>query len=130
MRIAKHARRAARQLFRSCLVGAVPDEGRVRETVQALAQQRPRAYLQILSHFHHLLKLDAQCRTARVESPVPLSPAQRAGVTANLKTLYGAGLSFTFAENPALLGGLRIKVGSDVYDGTIRGRLARLAASL
>jgi len=39
---------------------------------------------------------------------------------------YGAGLNVTFAQNPALIGGMRVKVGSDVYDGSVSGRLAAL----
>jgi F-type H+-transporting ATPase subunit delta len=47
-------------------------------------------------------------------------------VKATLTKRYGAGLSFTFAQNSALIGGMRIKVGSDVYDGSIQSRLAQL----
>jgi F-type H+-transporting ATPase subunit delta len=47
----------------------------------------------------------------------------------NLAKAYGAGLSISFAENPALIGGLRIKVGSDVYDGTVQGKLHAIEQS-
>jgi F-type H+-transporting ATPase subunit delta len=50
-------------------------------------------------------------------------------IQANLTRLYGAGLNFSFAQNTALIGGLRIKVGSDVYDGSVQARLAALAES-
>ena len=39
------------------------------------------------------------------------------------------GLNISFAQNPALLGGLRIKVGSDVYDGSVQARLEDLEES-
>ena len=48
---------------------------------------------------------------------------------ANLTRKYGAGLNIAFAQNPALLGGLRIKVGSDVFDNSIQARLDALAES-
>ena len=38
----------------------------------------------------------------------------------------GIALNLSFGENPALIGGLRIKVGSDVYDGSVQARLAAL----
>ena len=41
-------------------------------------------------------------------------------------TIAFAGL---FAQNPALIGGMRIKVGSDVYDGSVQARLAALQES-
>ena len=55
---------------------------------------------------------------------------EQSGVKAALAKRYGAGLNFTFAQNPALIGGMRIKVGSDVFDGSIQSRLAQLAGSL
>jgi F-type H+-transporting ATPase subunit delta len=42
---------------------------------------------------------------------------------------YGPGLAFTFTQKPALIGGVRIQVGGDVYDGTVQGRLAALQQS-
>jgi F-type H+-transporting ATPase subunit delta len=46
-----------------------------------------------------------------------------------LNQIYGQGLNISFAQNPALLGGLRIKVGSDVYDGSVQSRLENLVES-
>jgi F-type H+-transporting ATPase subunit delta len=51
-------------------------------------------------------------------------------VRANLTRLYGAGLDTSFAENPALIAGMRIRVGSDVFDGSVRARLATIDAGL
>ena len=45
---------------------------------------------------------------------------------ADLTRHYGAGLTFALRENPALLGGVRIQVGGDVYNGSVQGRLAAL----
>jgi F-type H+-transporting ATPase subunit delta len=53
----------------------------------------------------------------------------QAGIQTQLTPLYGAGLNINFVHNPALIGGLRVKVASDVYDGSIQGRLNQLAAS-
>jgi len=50
-------------------------------------------------------------------------------VKAHLAQRYGAGLDVGFAVNPALIGGLRVKVGSDVFDGSVMGRLASLEES-
>jgi F-type H+-transporting ATPase subunit delta len=44
----------------------------------------------------------------------------------DLNRKYGAGLNIAFTQNPALLGGLRVQVGSDVYDGSVRARLDAL----
>jgi F-type H+-transporting ATPase subunit delta len=129
MKISKQARRDAKQLFRSCVSNGMLDENRVRQAVSAVIAQKPRGYAAILSQLERLVKLDVFRRTARVESSALLSPEQQAGLRANLGAKYGPGLDLTFAQNPALLGGLRIQVGSDVYDGSVRARLEELRES-
>lgn len=129
MKISKQARREGKELFRDCMVNGVLDENRVRNVVGKVAQLKPRGYVEILSHFQRLVKLEVERRTARVESAVPLTPEGQAEVTKKLGNLYGAGLNISFAQNPSLLGGLRIKVGSDVYDGSVQARLEGLAES-
>ena len=129
MKISKQARRDAKELFRSSIVNGVLDENRVREVVGKVAQAKPRGYVEILSHFQRLVKLEVERRTAKVESAVPLSPDIQAEVTNKLGKIYGQGLNISFAQNPALLGGLRIKVGSDVYDGSVQARLEDLVES-
>lgn len=129
MKISKQARRDAKQLFNVCKVSGVLDDARVRKTVSVVIAQKPRGYVGILSHFQRLVKLDIERRTARVESAVALSGALQESVKANLGKRYGAGLSISFAVNPALIGGLRVKVGSDVYDGSVKARLTELEAS-
>src|SRR5579859_7922173 len=126
MKISKQARRDAKQLFRSCVNNSLLDENRVRQAVQAVITQKPRGYVAILSQLQRLVKLDLERRTARVESPAALSPEQRTAVEGSLAWKYGTGLNISFAENPALIGGLRIQVGSDVYDGSVRARLENL----
>jgi F-type H+-transporting ATPase subunit delta len=49
---------------------------------------------------------------------------------ANLKKKYGSDLTTDFVVNPQLLGGMRIRVGSDVWDGSVRNRLERLQQQL
>lgn len=129
MKITKQARRDAKRLFLSCRVNGVLDDARVRQALQGVAAQKPRGYMGILGHFRRLVKLDLDRRTARVESALALTPAQQSAVQANLTARYGAGLTFVFAQNPVLLGGMRVKVGSDVFDGTVQSRLDALAES-
>jgi F-type H+-transporting ATPase subunit delta len=129
MKISKQARRDARQLFTSCKVNSLLDENRVRQAVGAVIARKPRGYVAILSHFHRLVKLDLDRRTARIESAVAVSEALKSSVTANLARRYGTGLDISFGVNPELIGGLRVKVGSDVFDGSVKARLAELEAS-
>jgi len=129
MKISKLAQREARQLFRTCRVNGLLDEGRVRQTVALLVEKKPRGYVEILSRLHRLVKLDLDQRAATVESAVPLSAGLQAQVAARLKNIYGDGLNLAFAQNASLIGGLRIQVGSDLFDGSVKMRLDRLAGS-
>ena len=129
MKISKHARREAKELFRCCLVDGLVDESRVRQVLQRVVASKPRGYLAILSRFQRLVKLDLERRTARVESAAPLAADLQNSVQASLGRVYGPGLNLTFAQDPSLIGGMRIKVGSDVYDGSIRARLRALQES-
>jgi F-type H+-transporting ATPase subunit delta len=125
----KQSRRDAKQLFRLCLVNGRVDEGRVRQVVQSVLQSRRRGYLALLGYFQRLLKLDHAQHTAEIESAVPLPTALRAQVQAGLEGVYGPGIRALFVHNPALIGGLRIQVASDVYDGSVRSGLAALEKS-
>jgi len=127
MKISKQARRDAKALFQGCLTNGVLDEGKVRTVVQKVLAAKPRGYMGMLQHFQRLVKLDIDRRTALIESALPLSSAQQTDLTSMLSRRYGQGLQLSFSHNPSLLGGVRIKVGSDVIDGTIHGRLNRLA---
>jgi F-type H+-transporting ATPase subunit delta len=129
MKISKQARREAKQLLRCCLVSGSLDENRARQAVRQVIAGKPRGYFAILSHFERLLKLDLERRTARIESAVPLDLGLQSSVQASLSRVYGPGLNTTFAHNPSLIGGMRIKVGSDVYDGSIQARLTALQES-
>jgi len=126
MKISKQARREAKGLFRACLVNGLLDENRARLAVQMLVTSKPRGYIGILAQFERLVKLDQERRTAKVESAMPLAPELQTRVRNSLTRLHGQGLSFLFRVDPGLIGGLRIQVGSDVYDGSVSGRLHQL----
>lgn len=129
MKISKIARRDAKQLFRACQVDGLLDEDRVRRAAAALVEKKPRGYAAILDHLHRLVHLDVASRTARIQSAVALDEAAQRAVRQNLAGRYGNGIQVVFEVNPGLLGGLRIQVGSDVFDGSVRSRLNRLQES-
>ena len=129
MKISKLARREAKAIFRACVVNGLLDDNRARQAVSKVLQAKPRDYLAILMQFQRLVKLEIERRSARIETAVPLAPDVRGNVQSALTRAYGAGLNFSFAENPGLIGGMKIQVGSDVYDGSVRGRLTALEES-
>src|SRR5688572_20557668 len=120
MKMTKQSRREAKQIFRSAFVNGSLDENRVRQIVSLLIEKKPRGFLAIITHLQRLIKLEQDRKKALIESAAPLPGETKTKVQGQLTALYGTGLNFIFSENPALIGGLRIKVGSDVYDGSVQ----------
>ena len=127
MKGTKQSRRLAKQLFKSCQVDDRLDANRVRKAVRLLIEQKPRGYFGILQNLQRLVKLDEASRSARVESAVALGQAQQQDVRNSLKRLKGGDVTVEFATNPGLIGGMRVKIGDDVYDGSVKTRLTALS---
>jgi len=129
MKTIKQIRREARHLFRLCRTNGSLDENRVRKVVQSVLGSKRRGYLALANEFERLVRLEQLQHAARVESAVTLSPDLQAKVQASLARMYGPGISTSFAETSALIGGMRIRVGSDVYDGSVKAGLVALEKS-
>ncbi|MGA4577430.1 F0F1 ATP synthase subunit delta [Limisphaera sp. VF-2] len=125
----RQIRRDAKRLYRACLVQGRLDEQRVRQVLDLVLAERPRGYLRLLAYFHRLVKLELQRRTARVESAVPLDPELQSRLQERVHQRYGPGLLWEYQVAPELIAGLRLRVGSDVYDASVQGRLRELAES-
>lgn len=129
MKTIRQIKRDAKHLFRLCLVNGSLDEARARQVVKGVLGSKRRGHLTLAREFERLVKLERLQHTANVESATPLSPDLRTNIEASLTRLYGPGISASFSESPALIGGVRVKVGSDVYDGSVRAGLAALEKS-
>ncbi len=129
MKGSKQSRREAKQLFKGCQVDGTLDEARVRQAVALLIEKKPRGYFGILQELQRLVKLDVASRSARVESAVALSGDQQQSVRDSLSRLKGSEVAVEFSENADLIGGMRVKIGDDVFDGSVKTRLAGLGES-
>lgn len=130
MKINKEIRQRSRALLRESFTDGQLDRGLVAARVDSLVAERPRHYLAVLEHYKRLLRLEVEKRHARIESATQLSPQVSSNVASNLKTKYGNDLTTEFVVKPELLGGMRVRVGSNVWDGTVRNRLQRLQQQL
>jgi len=84
----------------------------------------------VLSSLRRIVRLDRDRHSALVETATSLADDLRGDVQAGLARLYGSGLATSFETSPDLIGGMRIRVGSDVYDGSVRARLAAIGSRL
>ena len=126
MKISKEVRQLSGKLVRASFVDGALDRERVKSLVASIVKNKPRNYLQLLENYQRLLRLEADKRNALIESATPLDEAAGKQIVADLQKRYGRGLNTEFSVNPALLGGVRIRVGSDVWDSSVRNRLERL----
>lgn len=67
---------------------------------------------------------------AEITSAHPLSATEKKELTSVLERRTGKKIEARFEENEALLGGATVRVGSTIYDGSVREQLTRLREQL
>ncbi len=127
MKISKTAAAAARRLFGLCQTDGRFDEGKLKSVVTRIIEAKPRDFKAILSAIQRLTRLEIERRQVTVESAVEMDAPTRERVVAGLAKQYGPDLVVQYQVTPTLLGGMRIRVGNDVFDGSVQNRLERLA---
>jgi F-type H+-transporting ATPase subunit delta len=130
MKINREVRQLSREMLRASFTDGQLDPGRIGSLVDSVLAKKPRRYIEILKSYKRLLRLELDKRHATIETASEVDPAIRSEIVANLKSKYGNDLATEFHVEPQLLGGMRIRVGSDVWDGTVRSRLQRLQQEL
>ena len=130
MKLNKEIRQLSRKMLQASFTDGQLDPGRIASLVDSVIRQKPRNYISVLKNYKRLLRLEVEKRHATIETASEVDPAIRSEIVANLKTKYGDDLATDFQVDPQLLGGMRIRVGSDVWDGSVRNRLERLQHEL
>ena len=126
MRTAKEARKVSGMLFRNSFTEGKLDKEKISNMVETLLAEKPRHYVDALKDYQRLIRLETEKRHAVIESATQLNSALANQIVTNLRRRYGDDLTTEFRTNPDLLGGLRIKIGDDVWDGSVKNRLHKL----
>jgi F-type H+-transporting ATPase subunit delta len=130
MRTAKEARRVSVLLFRNSFTEGKLDKEKISHMVESLLAEKPRYYVDALKDYQRLIRLETEKRHAVIESATQLNSALANQIVTSLRRRYGDDLTTEFRINPDLLGGLRIKIGDDVWDGSVKNRLRKLQEQL
>jgi F-type H+-transporting ATPase subunit delta len=130
MKISKEARRFARELFKLSLTNGRLDAAKIAGLTDQLVTEKPRGYAQILRELTRLVRLELERRHATIDSATALDGGEADRLRNDIISRFGDDLTIEFRTNPALIGGLRIQVGSDVWDGTVSNRLHLLSQQL
>jgi len=129
MKASREARKFSRLMLRNSFTSGKLDEEKISRMVKSILETKPRHYVEVLKDYDRLLHLEAEKRRAVIESATPLNRSIGDRIIENLKARYGEDITTEFHTNPELIGGLRIKIGDDVWDGTIKHRLNELQES-
>ncbi|MGC3988304.1 MAG: ATP synthase F1 subunit delta [Chthoniobacteraceae bacterium] len=130
MKLSKESRKLAKQMYQASFTDGRLDNGKIQSLAASVIENKPRHFVEVLKSYHRLIRLETERHHAHIESAAPLDNATVAQITNDLKTRFGSDLTITFSVNPEFIGGLRIKIGSDVWDNSVKSRLQRLQDQL
>ena len=130
MKLNKEIRQLSRKMLQASFTDGQLDPGRIASVVDSVIAEKPRNYINVLKNYKRLLRLEVEKRHATIETASEVHPEMRSEIVSNLKSKYGDDLATEFHIDPQLLGGMRIRVGNDVWDGSVRNRLQRLQHEL
>ncbi len=130
MSTALEIRRTARKLIAVSVEGGRLKPEVVQTIVRKLAGEKPRGYLQLIKAYWRLVGMEMKKSRVLVESAEPLEGGLEKSVLNDLKKKYGDHITAEFAVDKELIGGMKITVGSDVWDGSVRNRIERLSGKL
>jgi F-type H+-transporting ATPase subunit delta len=125
----KQIQQLARQLFKLSFADGVLSAARVTAVLEYLEKHYPAQGLAVLRAYHRLVAAEVARGQAVVEHAGPVSDAVVSGIATAMTARYRRNITGLSRPAPALIAGLRVRVGDDVYESTVAGQLAALAAS-
>lgn len=130
MKISKDSRQTARQIVRLSMTNGALDRAKLDSAIDLVIEKKPRGYVGTLHALERFVRLELERRHALIQSAVPLEKPVQEQIKKELLQRHGADLTTEFQVNPNLIAGLRIQIGSDVWDGSVRSRLDKLEEEL
>jgi len=130
MKVSKVAKKGARSLFAAVHTAGRIDQSKVRVLLATIVERRPAESAGILHEFQRLVRLELESHAALVESAEALGASEVTAVEESLTARFCPVTTYSYRVDPSLIAGIRVKIGSDVYDASVRERLNRLKAEL
>jgi F-type H+-transporting ATPase subunit delta len=127
MRADKKTKALAKQLFKLSLVNGAVSPEQVTGVLGYIEKHAPRQSLALLQLYHRAISAELAKSNAVVEHAGPLSDTALKSIEAAMTRKYSRAVTASAKPNPKLLAGLRVRVGSDVYESTVAGQLANLS---
>ena len=126
----KQIQQLARQFFKLSIVDGTLSADRVAGVLEYVEKHRPANSLAVLKAYQRLIAAEFARGRAVVEHAGSVSQAVLASIAAAMTKKYQRPVASVAQPNPALLAGLRVRVGDDTYESSVAGQLATLARSV
>jgi F-type H+-transporting ATPase subunit delta len=123
----KQTKLLAKQLFKLSVVNGVVSPEQVAGVLGWVEKTSPRRPVALLKAYHHRIALELAKSRAEVEHAGPVSDATLKQIEAAMTKRYSRVVTASAKSNPKLLAGLRVRVGSDVYESSVANQLAKLS---
>ena len=120
----------AKKLLELSKDNGVVTESKVTEVLAGLQLVQHRYHLTVLKTFLNYLRREVALHTAVVTTPTRLSEDAIKAIEVQFSKLYNRPISAVTQSDTALIAGVRVRVGDDVYDASIAGCLQRIAESV
>ena len=120
----------AKKLVELSKDSGVVTESKVAEVLAGLQQVQHRHHLTVLKTFLNYLRREVALQTAVVSTPTGLSDDSIKAIEVQFSKLYNRSVNAVTQPDTSLIAGVRVRVGDDVYDASVAGRLQRRAGSV
>jgi len=127
MAVDKQTKLLAKQLFKLSLVNGVVSPEQVAGVLGWVEKHSPRRSVALLRAYQHRIAIELAKSRAEIEHAGPVADTVLKSIEAAMSKKYSRSIAATAKANPKLLAGLRVRVGSDVYESSVAGQLAALS---
>ena len=127
---AKAVQLLARQFFGMSMVDGAVSAERVGGVLEYIEKTSPANEMAVLREYRRLNAIEVAKGVAVVEHAGAIGDTTLSSVASAMAKKYSRAVTATAKPNPALLAGLRVQIGDDVYESSVAGQLAALASSV
>lgn len=126
----KQIQQLARQFFQLSIASGELSADRVAGVLQYIEKHKPANSVAVLKAYRRLVTAEVARGQAVVEHAGVIQDAVLANIAGSMTKKYGRKVTSIAKRNDALLAGLRVRVGDDVYESSVAGQLASLASAV
>jgi F-type H+-transporting ATPase subunit delta len=126
----KQIQQLARQFYKLSFANGVISAEQVRGVLEYIDKHRPANSMAVLKAYQRLVAAEVARGQAVVEHAGPIDSAALNAIATAMAKKYGRPVTAVEKRNDALLAGVRVRIGDDLYESSVAGQLAVLAESV